>query len=114
MQISGLPIVISPASQAQRPDTLERAQKDISRDVQGNDERERSSRSFDDIQAASADVEFERVEPSTQTRNLNDRRQPVDEQFPLNIQRALQAFADNTPTPEQQLGIELVGVDTFA
>ena len=28
--------------------------------------------------------------------------------------KALQAFAANTPSPEQQLGIELAGVDTFA
>lgn len=29
-------------------------------------------------------------------------------------QRALQAFADNSPSVEERLGIELVGVDTFA
>ena len=114
MQISGLPILIPPASQAQRPDAVDRSQKDIPTDVSEIDERESNRRSFEDIQEARGDVIPQRVESSNQSSAINASRQQPDEQFPLNIQRALQAFADNTPTPEQQLGIELVGVDTFA
>ena len=33
--------------------------------------------------------------------------------LPYQTQRALQAFADNTPSPQQQLGIELAGIDTY-
>jgi hypothetical protein len=37
----------------------------------------------------------------------------VDERLPLTTRRALQAFADNTPSPEQRLGIELAGIDVI-
>lgn len=39
-----------------------------------------------------------------------------NEEQPLSFtaQRALKAFAENTPSPGQQLGIELAGVDTYA
>lgn len=114
MQISGFPILIPPASQAQRPDAVERSQKDIPRDGVETDERESNSLSFEDIQDFREDVIPQRVESSSQSSTINASRQQSGEQFPLNIQKALQAFADNTPTPEQQLGIELVGVDTFA
>jgi hypothetical protein len=34
--------------------------------------------------------------------------------LPLNTQRALQAFQQNSPSIEEQLGVELAGIDTFA
>lgn len=37
----------------------------------------------------------------------------VDKQLPLNTHRALKAFINNSPSPEQQLGIELAGIDVF-
>ena len=44
----------------------------------------------------------------------NRRANNVDQNLPRNTQQALQAFQDAQPSVEQQLGIEIVGVDTFA
>ena len=49
--------------------------------------------------------------PSTQ---LYSRRQAEADNLSYSARKALQAFADNTPTPGQKLGIELAGIDTFA
>lgn len=49
--------------------------------------------------------------PSTQ---LYSRGSGEGDSLNYSTRKALKAFADNTPTPGQQLGIELAGIDTFA
>ena len=46
--------------------------------------------------------------------DLRHRPQFDQENLNFTARKALQAFADNTPSPEQQLGIELAGIDTYA
>jgi hypothetical protein len=114
VQISGFPVALPATSQGLRPDVAERSQKDVpSQDLRDRDEQ-RQGRSLDDLRVRDEAIQQQRIEASDRTSRLNADRQQSAEQFPLNIQRALQAFANNSPTPEQQLGIELVGVDTFA
>ena len=37
-----------------------------------------------------------------------------DSEFPANVQRALQAFRHASPSADERLGVEIVGIDTFA
>jgi hypothetical protein len=44
-------------------------------------------------------------------------RQPqvaVGDDLSLNARKALQTFSDNTPSAQQQLGVELAGINTYA
>lgn len=56
------------------------------------------------------------VESSSQSSNVFSRSLAESEADDLsfNSRRALQIFSENTPSAQQQLGVELVGVDTFA
>ncbi len=111
MQISSLPIIIQPSAQTQRPDIAERVQKDVQRDpTQNNDD----TSSLEELRARSEELLQQRVESSSASASIQARQQAERDDLPLNTQRALQTFAENSPSPEQQLGIELVGVDTFA
>ena len=44
------------------------------------------------------------------SRSAND----IDQSLPRSSQQAIRAFESNKPTVEQQLGIELIGIDTYA
>ncbi len=115
MQITGLPIVTQPAPQTQRPDIAERVQKSVQRETDRSaDDDSRSNSTLEEQRARREDILQQRVEASNQGSNINAKRLVEDDNLPLNTRRALQAFAENTPTPEQRLGIDLVGVDTFA
>lgn len=114
MQISGFPIALPTASQGLRVDVTERSQKDVSSQDLRNRDDEREDSSLDELRVRDEALQQQRLEANDRISRLNADRQQSAEQFPLNTQRALQAFANNSPTPEQQLGIELVGVDTFA
>jgi hypothetical protein len=113
VQVSGFSTIIQPPSQTQRPDVVERVQKDVQREKsRSNDERNNGS--LEQLNARSEAILQQRIESSEASKEVNDRRRELEEDLPLNTRRALQVFADNSPSPEQQLGIELVGVDTFA
>lgn len=79
-------------------------------------------RSTEPSSSESGTLQPEALELSAQQRVVSSNRDEDTrftaraEQEGLNFstQRALQAFADNTPSPEQRLGIELAGIDTFA
>ena len=111
MQISSLPIITQPPAQTQRPDIAERVQKDVQRNpTQNNDE----ASSLEELRARSEEILQQRIESSSANSGVNARQRAQEDGLPLNTQRALQTFAENSPSPEQQLGIELAGVDTFA
>ncbi|ARN75367.1 hypothetical protein [Oceanicoccus sagamiensis] len=110
MQISSLPIISQPPAQTQRPDITERVQKDVQRDPTRNDDND----SLEELRARSEEILQQRIESSGASSGVQARQQAQEDGLPLNTQRALQTFAENSPSPEQQLGIELVGVDTFA
>ncbi|MFA7552963.1 MAG: hypothetical protein WCY88_01845 [Spongiibacteraceae bacterium] len=116
MQISGLPIVSSitpPSVQTQRTDITERVQKDVQRETtRSNDERSNSS--LDELKARSQEILQQRLESSARANAVNSKQRAEDDNLSRNTRRALDAFAQNTPSLEQQLGIELVGVDTYA
>lgn len=114
MQISSLPIVVPTTPQSQRPDIAERVQKEVSRQADQPVEQADDGRSLEEQQASNNDVQQQRIEARNEITRINTRSSGDSESLPLNIQRALQAFNDNSPTPEQRLGIELIGVDTFA
>jgi len=62
----------------------------------------------DDFLTRSVEASAEAVRSSRQ--RLDD----LANDLPLRNQVALQTFLENKPSPEEQLGIELVGIDTFA
>ncbi len=117
MQISGLPTVVQPPASTQRPDIADRVQRDVQRNANSSandsDEQQRSP-SLEEIRQSGQDFIQQRVEAASQSSSTGSRRQLEDDNLPLRTQRALQAFADNTPSAQQRLGIELVGIDTFA
>lgn len=62
-----------------------------------------------------------RTTDSTQLVESGRRSSPVDfyrqadtQNLSLTAQKALKTFAENAPSPQQRLGIELAGIDTFA
>lgn len=111
MQITGLPITLSSPAHSQRPDVTERLQKDIQRDTNRTEDN-RSQSSFGEA-SAFRDGFQQQVESTERPAAVYLQRQPEQEGLSLNVRRALQAFADNSPSAEQQLGIELAGIDTF-
>lgn len=111
MKISGFPVVI-PLSQ--RGDILERIQKDVPRENARNNDVDSDDRSFEKLNSHDENIQQQRIDAQDQVRRVNANRQQATEQFPLSTQRALEAFNSNGPVAEQQLGIELVGVDIFA
>lgn len=117
MQISGLPLVssITPSStQTQRVDITERVQKDIPRESPRSANDERSNSSLDELKARSREILQQRLESSARANSANTKHRAEDDKLSRNARRALDTFAQNMPSPEQQLGIELVGVDTYA
>ncbi|WP_101759317.1 hypothetical protein [Oceanicoccus sp. KOV_DT_Chl] len=121
MQISSLPIVTLPPSQTQRSDISTRVVKDVQRETTRNADDDRNNSSLDELRARSDELLQQRVDSASAGSGLNNsnsnqaNRQPLSrDDLPLNTRKALQTFAENTPTPEQRLGVELVGIDTFA
>ena len=116
MQISGYTVSTPLISPNQRPDITERTQKDIRRETPEAEPAKSSPQqaSLDEASASYTEFVQQRVESPGASSNVNSQRSASDENLPLNTQRALKTFADNTPSAEQRLGIELVGVDTYA
>ncbi len=114
MQISGFPLIAPPAPQNRRTDVVERGQSDVEVEVNRDGDEDRRSRSLDEHRVLAEDFLQQRVESSRANDSIQFRRQAEQNDFPLNVQKALQTFVENSPSPEQQLGIELVGVDTYA
>ena len=56
----------------------------------------------------------QQVESSKRASEVFSRRSAEDQDLSLTAKKALKAFADNSPTPGQRLGIDLAGIDTFA
>ncbi len=59
-------------------------------------------------------AEPERVEASREVDRVDFQARDEQSDLPFHSQQALQAFQENTPSVEQRLGVELVGVDTYA
>ncbi|MGK0440389.1 MAG: hypothetical protein ACJA0N_000178 [Pseudohongiellaceae bacterium] len=60
------------------------------------------------------EAEFHRRVELSQVIASSRRSESADQGLPRSAQQALKAFNDAKPSAEQQLGIEIVGVDTFA
>jgi len=114
LQISGFPLITPSAPQNRRADNVERGQSDVAIEVDREGNEDRQSRSLDENRVLAEDFLQQRVESSRATDSIQFRQQVEQSDLPLNTQKALQTFAENSPSPEQQLGIELVGVDTYA
>ncbi len=112
MQISGLPVIPPQASQNRRADVVERDQRDV--DVNREEDETSRGQSLEARQFLAEDFFQQRVESSSTSDSIAYRQQAETSNLPLNTQKALQAFKQNAPSPEQQLGIELVGVDLYA
>lgn len=111
MQISSLPIITQSSAQTQRRDITEQVQKDVQRDPSQNNH---DIGSLEELKARSEAVLQQRVESSSANSGVKARQQAAVEGLPLNTQRALQTFVENSPSSGQPPEIELVGVDTFA
>ncbi len=114
MQIAGLPNLPIASNLAQRPDASERLQREQPRESNRTEDQREQIVEQGQQTSQSQEVIEQRVESPDRTNETQTRRQAEDENLPLNTRRALQAFAENTPSPEQQLGIELAGIDVFA
>ncbi len=114
MQISGLSTLPITPAQSQRPDVVERLQRDTRQETnRSEDERSRSTEDrFGQLLSNNSDSP-QRVGSSNRASELISRRQAEDDSLPLSTRRALQTFSENAPSPGQQLGIELAGIDTF-
>ena len=112
MQISGLPNLPVVPAQNQRVDATGRLPRETSR---SEDERANPSEAaLQQLRSPDEENQQQRVDAGNRADETFFRRQAEDEDLPLSTRRALQTFAENTPSPEQQLGIELAGIDTFA
>ena len=114
MQISGLPITTTFPAQTQRSDTVERVEREARRD----ESRNKNDRAIDELsnpKLSDETLRLQRVELANELEKISARSNlNEDIDLPLNTRQALKAFVENAPSAEQQLGIELVGVDTFA
>lgn len=91
----------------QRP---ERQQQDLQRD-QGRELNQSPARV---TEPSNNDNNLRRIEVSERTRETNFQRREEQQDLSFRSQLALQTFQDNRPSIEQQLGVEIVGIDTFA
>ncbi len=106
---SSLPI---PPSQNRRGDIAERPIRDVPRETNRSADQ-RPGSTFDKLNNRDR-LQSQRAESPDRASVVNARRQLEDESVSHSTRRALHTFAENTPSPEQQLGIELAGIDTFA
>lgn len=123
MQISGstnLPAALLP-QQGQRADIADRLQRDIRRDSDRDEQQSRPSRiespDNNPVTFARPIVAADEISRAESRASLSTEQnaQPLNQdRLPLSTRQALQTFAENTPSPEQRLGIELAGIDTFA
>ena len=114
MQISGPFTSTSSTALNQRADIADRLQRDVPRPPNRSSNDQRRNASLEELQARYDDLQRSQVESAPETFTV-DQRPPLEQDgVSRNTQRAIQTFLDNTPSAEQQLGIELVGVDTFA
>jgi hypothetical protein len=72
--------------------------------------REEFAQQHDDLITRGIEASAEAVRSSRQQR-LDDIQA---QDLPRRNQVAVQTFLENVPSPEEQLGIELAGIDTFA
>lgn len=112
MQISGLPVVPLQLPQNQRQDIAARVQRDVQRETNRNED-DNAQRSLEELRLQANSGQPRRAEASSEISGVLPRKQGEGRDLPLNTKRALKLFAENTPSPEQQLGIELAGIDTF-
>lgn len=96
-----------PQSIQQRP---ERQQQDLQRE-QGREINQPPSRV---TEPSNNDNNLRRIDVAERTRESNFQRREEQQDLSFRSQLALQTFQDNRPSIEQQLGVEIVGIDTFA
>lgn len=112
MQISGFPIVTPSPSPSARLDATERLQKPVQRET-NRTEDERPNAALDEGRANREAEQQSRIASATEISGVNNRPQFEEEGLTRSAQRALEAFASNAPSPSQQLGIELAGIDVY-
>ena len=91
----------------QRP---ERQQQDLQRE-QGREVNQPPTRV---TERSDSDNNIRRIDVAERTRETNFQRREAEQDLSFRSQQALQTFQENSPSIEQQLGVEIVGVDTFA
>ncbi len=110
--IANYPVPVPSAPQRGQPERIvrESAPGEQEQSSNGAGARNAALAENDGSQARSR----QRLVSAEEAARLDTRPQSENENLSFNARKALRTFADNTPTPEQRLGIELVGVDTFA
>jgi hypothetical protein len=119
VQISGLSIALPQSPNQQRPESAARALRIQEQQPRSSEQgsgdtlaanRERQEQQRPVFASSEADrIDLRRIsEAQTQQSRQNSQN------LSLNTQRALQAFQQNSPSIEEQLGVELAGIDTFA
>lgn len=113
MRISGSPAISTQTPGQLRPDVAERLQRNPTRAETREQSDEQAIRSIE-LPDNRQDAVARPVAGISETSavNTSNRKQQLDnEQLSLNARKALQTFSENTPSPEQQLGIELARID---
>ena len=127
-----MPTPISSSNAFSNPSALRQQREAVERLDRPESRERRDSASPVDVRFADDVVSNRQVESSVDSERSafrnNDRidqleqllaerrisQERDDDSLSRNAQRALQAFADSAPSVEERLGVEIVGVDTFA
>jgi len=102
------------SSPIQRRDVSERGPRERDTAVAVNDVELRPDRVAGDLQSTEVSLSVRPVESSTQPDRTFSRQAAETDDLSLNARKALQTFTDNSPSAQQQLGVELAGINTYA
>jgi hypothetical protein len=94
-----------------RPDVVDRSQRSADRDSGRRGVELLATHLAGELGVAADNLELRRVDSGPDVSRLEFQDHS---DLPLKTRQALQAFAENMPSPGQQLGIELAGIDLFA
>jgi hypothetical protein len=118
MFIAGLNTATNSLSQLRKDLSDEAQQKQLDNQSLQEQRKELSRREqFADEQANLNDRGIEasaEAARATRQQRLGDLETLQESNLPRQNQVAIQAFVDSSPSPEEQLGIELAGIDTYA
>jgi len=92
----------------------ERAPRERDTAVAVNDVELRSERVASDLQSSDVSLSARPIDSGSRPDRTFSRQSAEGDQLSLNSRKALQTFNDNSPSAQQQLGVELAGINTYA
>lgn len=116
MQVSASLNTAITASPIQRRDQSERGQRERESSITVEEFETVSSGPSGEQPASDFRLSSRPVEAGSQADSVFSRQADVakNDDISLNARRALQTFIENSPSAQQQLGVELAGINTYA